>query len=185
MALASTSWKPGQSGNPNTPVIPPDAYQRFLDLLDDAHTVTWAAKQLGHHRDAFYEHRNHDPDFAKAWDQARSQGRADWYEERMRGRASGKEKGDTLADIVMLKVTGRVVDQPRNAAVQVSLQLIDNRPLQAYTPDQLRQMITVIETDQPALPAPITDADSLDVEAIASFAELTDTETGEPDTNPG
>ena len=103
-------WQPGQSGNPDTPALSPAELRAFLDLLDDAYPPTQAARLLGHRRQTFRDLCNRDPSFAAAVMEARSEGRADWYEARLRGRASGEEKGDTLATIIGAKMTGRFIE---------------------------------------------------------------------------
>ena len=171
MALASTSWKPGQSGNPGRPLVPPKVFDQFISMLCEAHTPSWAAKALGHHRDTFYDHRNTDPAFARDWDYARTEGRADWYEERLRGRASGDEKGDTLSDIIGLKMTGRFIE-PQYQAKQ-PIQINVNVGLEArYTTEQLEAMLRAVEqaqvVDGQVRELPMIESDSDDRAQLAS-----------------
>ena len=49
----------------------PELKGRFLELLADGHTVAGAAGTLGLRRQAFYEERARDEDFARAWEDGR------------------------------------------------------------------------------------------------------------------
>ena len=142
------SWLPGQSGNPDTPALPPETFDRFIELLGEAHTVTAAARILGHHKDSFYARRAIDPEYTAAWDYARSEGRADWYEARLRGRAEGTEKGDTLSVIIGLKMTRRFVENPA-VQIQTNVQIQAARSadgaLQSYSVEQIKAMIEQME----------------------------------------
>jgi hypothetical protein len=142
MALASTSWKPGYSGNPDTPPLTSEELQAFLDLLAEAHTVSYAASVLGRRRDTFWDHKRRDPAFADAWDKA-LEARGDWHEERLRAKEEGKAAGDTVAIIVGLKMTGRFVEKPATTQIQVNIG--ENRPFQQYSVEQLKAQLDALE----------------------------------------
>ncbi len=143
-------WKPGYSPNPLGPALTADELNRFLVLIADANSVTYAAKKLGRSREAFYDHKRNNPAFSEAWDSAIA-ARGDWYEQRLKAKAAGKEDGDTVAVIVGLKMTGRFVERP--AITQIQVNVAENRPFQEYTVAQLRAQLDAIEAPQPAIEA--------------------------------
>ncbi|MDP2948178.1 MAG: hypothetical protein Q8P22_01395 [Chloroflexota bacterium] len=172
MPAPSTSWLPGFSGNPDTPPLTSQELQQFLDLLADAHSVSSAARELHRHRDAFYEHRSSNPDFARAWDAA-IEARGDWYEDRLRGRASGEEKGDTLADIIGLKMTGRFIEpQYRDKAIQVNI-AISARPYANLSMEELTRRLA--EAEAAALKAE-AEARTIEVKALPEPSQDTATD---------
>ncbi len=143
-------WKPGYSGNPQCPPLTADELQKFLDLLSEAYPATEAAKIVGRHRDSFYEFKRNNADYATAWDAA-VEARGDWYENRLKAKASPEgDKGDTVAVIVGLKMTGRFVERP--AITQIQVNVAENRPFSQYSVEQLKAQLDALE-------APIIEAE--------------------------
>jgi len=62
--------------------------ETFLALVARGYTVTDSAKQIGFSRRAVYNHRDRDPDFAQAWNEAREEGK-ERLEAECRRRAMG------------------------------------------------------------------------------------------------
>lgn len=81
--------------------------ERFLDLLSQGWSVTYAAKKIRSARRSLYDWRDADPDFAKAWDAAWDSG-GDWYEDKNRKEAA---KGNMTAIFNGLRIHKRLVDR--------------------------------------------------------------------------
>ena len=79
----------------------------FLQAVGQGSSVTFAAQAAGIHRRTVYLWRDQDPEFAKAWDEAKEAG-ADWYEDRLRDQA---EVGNVTAIVVGLKMKKRFVEK--------------------------------------------------------------------------
>jgi hypothetical protein len=67
--------------------LPAKTRAAFLALLAEGWSITGAAKRLGWHRQRFYMLRERDEEFAKAWDEAWTDG-ADWIEDELRRAAT-------------------------------------------------------------------------------------------------
>lgn len=76
----------------------------FLDAMAEGHSVTHAATLCGYSRRYMYDIRDHNPGFAKEWDDAWEQG-ADVFREEVRERAL---KGTKEAIVFKGQVTGAV-----------------------------------------------------------------------------
>lgn len=58
-------------GNP-LEMYPPEAWDRFLQIIAETANVSRAARETGIERVVAYERRNNDPEFAELWDKARA-----------------------------------------------------------------------------------------------------------------
>jgi len=123
----------------------PDRQQRFLDLIADAHSLSGAAKLVGINRDTAYDLRDRDPAFATALSLA-IKARGDFWEDCLR-KLGDRERPDTLGVIIGLKKEGRFVEPQYRQQLNVSIQISD-RPLKAYTPEQLKAMLGQMELDE-------------------------------------
>jgi len=78
-----------------------DERERFLRALAEHGNVSYAAERGGKSRACFYHHRKHDPEFSRAWSEARSNvgGRENRItirqEARRLARAAAAQNGDT------------------------------------------------------------------------------------------
>ena len=107
---------------------------RFLQLLSEGRSVTYAADTVGIGRKTAYRWRG-DEAFAAAWDSAYAEG-GDWYEDRLRDQA---EAGNTTATIVGLKMRGRFVERQQvEAKVEGAININVNTLMKTFTIEELR-----------------------------------------------
>ncbi|MDZ4248648.1 MAG: hypothetical protein U0990_00970 [Candidatus Nanopelagicales bacterium] len=113
-----------------------EAKETFLKLISEGHSVTYASRRAGIHRNTPYAWSDEDPDFAYSWESAKeSQG--DWFEDRLRDSAATK---NPTSIIVGLKMHKRFVEAtaPVAPANLVLNQL--NVVINEATPEAIRGM---------------------------------------------
>ena len=107
---------------------------RFLQLLSEGHSVTYAAGKVDIGRKTAYRWRD-DEAFATAWDSAYEEG-GDWYEDRLRDQA---EAGNTTATIVGLKMRGRFIERQQvEAKVEGAINVNVDTLMKTFTVEELR-----------------------------------------------
>lgn len=109
--------------------------ERFLQALSEIGNVSRAAKVIGVTRQALYQHRAKDPEFAEAWAEAEMIGADSIEEEVFRRGAEGWEEP--------VHYKGEVVDTVRKYSDTLAIFL-----LKGLRPDKYRERSTVDHTIQ-------------------------------------
>ncbi len=100
-AEAARVEAPRKGPGGRTAPLTADERERFLAALSEHGNVSYAAERGGKSRACFYHHRKHDPEFSRAWKDARSglSGRENRMTIRQRARrlarSAAMESGDT------------------------------------------------------------------------------------------